>query len=206
MNNFLITDEEKQLILKRRELADKRQKSRDLPPKNAAKAVQPQPKQNNRPAGWDDHNDPCKVHKGRITEGHPLFWFEKEIFSKIGNVEHKNQHKLIRKILGMPVQNLFRDRAYHALSHLDCLWEQGMLPLKHKKRYEDYKKLHNIGDDNVHPDHKKDKPDYDFPVANKKRPWDEKAYGQANEAEEYKNGRKFYYDYDEECSYEYKAS
>ena len=66
----------------------------------------------------------------------------------------------------MPVQNLFRDRVYHALTHLDALWEQDMLPLKYKIRYEKFKQQHNIGDDNIHPEHKKEKPEYNFPIPN----------------------------------------
>jgi hypothetical protein len=207
MKNLLVTDEEKAFILKRRELAAKRKKLRHAQPQHPVQqhAQQPQ-QQNNRPAGWDDHNEPDRVHKGRITEGHPMFWFEKDIFSKIGNVAHKEQHKLIRKLLGMPVQNLFRDRVYHAITHLDALWEQCMLPLKYKKKYEDFKVLHNIGDDNVHPEHKKEKPDFDYPIAQKNRPWNPEAYGAPDESEVYQNGKKFRYDYDEECGYEYKSA
>ncbi len=207
MENFLITDEEKSLILKRRELAAKRKKLRNSPPQHPVhQHVQQPQQQGNRPPGWDSHHDPAKIHKGRITEGHPVYWFEKDIFSKIGNIEHKQQHKLIRKLLGMPVQNLFRDRVYHALTHLDALWEQGFLPLKYKCDYEKFKIRHDIGDDNVHPEHKKDKPDFVFPVAQKSRPWNAEAYGAPNELESYQNGKKYYYDYDKECGYKYKAA
>ena len=206
MENYLITDEEKAFILKRRELAAKRKKLRHAQPKHPVKAAQQPQQQGNRPPGWDSHCDPSKIHKGRITDKHPLFWFEKDIFSKIGNVEHKTQHKLIRKLLGMPVQNLFRDRVYHALTHMDTLWEQGLLPLKYKCAYEEFKELHKIGDDNVHPEHKKEKPDYKFPIPNISRPWDKEAYGTPDESEEYRNGKSYYYAYDKECGYEYKAS
>ena len=210
MKNLLITDEEKAFILKRRELAAKRKKLRHAAPAHPVQQhqqqPQQQPQQGNRPQGWDSHHDPAKVHKGRITEGHPVYWFENDIFSKIGNIEHKTQHKLIRKLLGMPVQNLFRDRVYHALTHMDALWEQGLLPLKYKIAYEDFKKEHEIGDDNVHPEHKKDKPDFDFPKAQKNRPWMSEAYGEADPKEQYTNGKKYYYDYDKECGYEYKAA
>ena len=202
MEQFLITDEEKNFILKRRELAAKRKKLRNAAPKHPVQtASQPQPQ-----APQNGHCDPAKVHKGRITESHPLYWFEKEIFAKIGNAAHKQQHKLIRSLLGVPVQNLFRDRVYHALTHMDALWEQGLLPLRHKCSYEDFKALHGIGDDNVHPEHKKDKPDFDFPKPLKNRPWDKEAYGEADPKEEYRNGKKYYYDYDKDCNYEYKSA
>ena len=210
MKNLLITDEEKAFILKRRELAAKRKKLRHAAPQHPvqkhAQQPQQQPQQGNRPQGWDSHHDPAKVHKGRITEGHPVYWFENDIFSKIGNIEHKTQHKLIRKLLGLPVQNLHRDRVYHALTHMDALWCQGLLPLRYKVAYEDFKAEHDIGADNVHPEHKKLKPDYKYPKANISRPWDKDAYGTPDPKEEYINGKKYLYDFDKECGWSYNAA
>ncbi len=189
-----LTEAELKLILKRRELAAKRKKSRNAAPQHPVRQAQQQQPQGNRPPGWDSHHDPAKIHKGRITEGHPVYWFENEIFSKIGNIEHKQQHKLIRKLLGMPVQNLFRDRVYHALTHLDALWEQDMLPLKYKIKYEKFKQEHNIGDDNVHPEHKKDKPDYTFPIPVKNRPFSFELYPTCDEKETFSAGRTYKYE------------
>lgn len=186
MKNFLITDEEKQLILKRRELAAKRGKLRNAKPKNQVKT---QEKSNS----WDTHCDPSKVHKGRITEQHPLYWFEDEIFKKIGNLQHKEQHKKISKLLNMPVHNVFRDRVYHALTHLDALWEQNMLPLKYKIRYEKYKEKHRIGDSNVHPEHKKLKPDYKYPIPIKNRSFSFQDYPTCDETEVFQVGKKYTY-------------
>ena len=193
MKELLITDEEKNFILKRRELAAKRKKLRNAAPKHPVQAAQQPQQQGNRPQGWDSHCDPSKIHKGRITEKHPLYWFEAEIFKKIGNIAHKEQHKKIRSLLGMPVQNLFRDRVYHALTHLDALWEQDMLPLKYKIRYEKFKQQHNIGDDNIHPEHKKEKPEYNFPIPNKTRPFSFDDYPTCDEKEEFTVGRKYRY-------------
>ena len=83
MEAFLVTDEEKNFILKRRELADKRKKSRNAAPKHPVQTEQQPKQQGNRPPGWDSHCDPSKVHSGRMTEKHPLYWFESEIFKKI---------------------------------------------------------------------------------------------------------------------------
>ena len=94
----------------------------------------------------------------------------------------------------MPVQNLFRDRVYHALTHLDALWEQDMLPLKYKLRYENFKQEHNIGEDNVHPEHKKTKPDYNFPIPTKNRPFSFEQYATCNEKEEFRVGQLYKYE------------
>lgn len=202
MEQFILTDDEKDFIVKRRELADKRKKLQA----NAAQktpVAQPKPK-SNRPPGWDDHCDVHKTHKGRMTEEHPLYWFEKEIFSKITNLQHKAQHKKITEILHVPVQNVFRDRCYHAIQHLQVLWEQCMLPLKYKARIEDFKAKHNIGMDGVHPEHKKQKPDYKYPVPVTSRPWDNESYGEADDNEEFIVGKQYVYEYDNICGYEYK--
>ena len=196
MKNVLVTQEEEQFILRRRELAAKRKKLQNAAPKNP---VQPahKPKDavtgTNRPAGWDSHCDPCKIHKGRITDTHPLYWFEEEIFKKIGNIQHKDQHKKITTLLKMPVQNVYRDRQYHALIHLDALWEQELLPLKYKIRYEQYKKDHGIGDDNVHPAHKTEKPDYKHPIPVKTRAFDLDNCPACNENEQFIAGKKYIY-------------
>ena len=206
MENFLITDEEKTFILTRRELAAKRKKLRQSPPQHSVQqhAQQPQ-QQGNRPPGWDSHCDPTKVHKGRITETHPLYWFETEIFSKISNEAHKAQHKLLRSLLGMPVQNVYRDRQYHALVHLEALWQQQLLPLKYKIKIEEYKDMHGIGSDFVHPEHKKKNPDYVHPLPKISRPWDADKYGNCDEGETFVAGRKYVYDYDKEIGYKYTA-
>lgn len=196
---FYITEEEKLFILKRRELSANRKKLQTKAPKTVKKAS---PKQAN---GWDAHCNPCQVHHGRMTEKHPLFWFEEKIFKKISNMQHKDQHKKISKLLGIPVQNVFRDRQYHSLTHLDALWEQQLLPLTYKARYEEYKALHGIGDDNVHPKHKEEKPDYNYPVPNKKRPWDAEKY-HCSVNEDFVAGKKYIYEYDKEVNYKYKEA
>lgn len=205
MEQLLVTDQEKLFILKRRELAEKRKQTAQLPPHQPKQEEKPKDVilGENRPKGWDSHCDPAKVHKGRITQTHPLYWFEDEIFKRITNLQHKEQHSKISKILCIPVQNVFRDRVYHALSHLDALWEQGMLPVKYKVRYEDFKEQHGIGDDNVHPAHKELKPDFKHPVANKKRPWDKEKYPVPEKDEVFLPGKKYYYDYDKEIGYKY---
>ena len=131
---------------------------------------------------------------------------KKEIFSKIGNVAHKDQHKLIRSLLCMPVQNVFRDRQYHALAHLESLWQQQLLPLKYKIRYEEYKEKHGIGQDFVHPEHKKEKPDYAYPMPVLKRPWDKDKYGACDENESFVVGKKYKYPHDKEIGYDYYKS
>lgn len=197
MEQLLVTEQEKVFILRRRELSDKRKKLQNVAPKHPVRQVQEAPKKQ-VPQGWDSHCNPCKVHKGRITETHPLFWFEDEIFKNIDNLQHKEQHKKITEILKIPVQNVFHDRQYHALTHLDALWEQEMLPLKYKVRYEEYKTLHGIGSDNVHPAHKEAKPDYKYPVPVIKRPWDVEKYGTPDKSEQFIAGKKYIYNYDKE--------
>lgn len=193
MDELVLTEEERKLIITRRRLSIERIKRAGQAPKNPAKVVEKSPKQAN---GWDAHESPCKVHQGRLTESHPLFWFEQEVFRKIGNMQHKEQHDKIAKLLKVPVQNVFRDRVYHSLCHLDCLWEQKMLPMKYKHRYEKYKLENGIGDDNVHSEHKKAKPDYDYPVPVKNREFSFDLYPEFDEKEEFKAGK----------LYEYKAA
>lgn len=207
MEELVLTEEERRLIITRRRLAIERKKRANQAPKNEAKV--PEKKKDavlgeNRPKDWDSHCSPCTPHQGRMTEAHPLYWFEKEVFRKISNMQHKEQHKKIAKLLKLPVQNVFRDRQYHALAHMEALWQQQMLPLKYKIRYEKYKEEHGIGPDLVHPEHKKLKPDYNYPVAKLERPWDAEKYGPADEKEEFEAGKKYIYDYDKEIGYEYK--
>lgn len=174
-----LTDEEKNLILNRRRLLANRMTIRNESPKNPAKQAQ----QTNQPNGWDSHNEPDRVHKGRLTENHPLYWFEKNVFQKISNMTHQEQHKKIRTLLGMPIQTPSKDRVYHALCHLDALWTQDRLPVAYKNRYEEYKKEHDIGDDNIHPSHKKAGVVYRTPK--NKRPWDPEKYKDYNENEKF---------------------
>ena len=138
------------------------------------------------------HCDPCKVHRGRLTNpDHPLHWFEKEIFAKIGNMNHQGEHAKIVNILKMPVQASSRDRCYHALCHLDVLWTEKKLPLKYKRKYEAYKEETKIGDDNVHPDHKTD--DAKFPEAQNKREWNPEDYEGVESNETFKVGTVYEY-------------
>lgn len=136
-----------------------------------------------RPKGWDSHCNPDKIHKGRLTPGHPMYWFEENVFRKITNMEHQAEHKKIKDILGMPVQTNSRDRVYHALCHLDVLWTEGRLPIGYKHRYEEYKKEQGIGDDNIHPAHKKKGVVY--PVPKNKRPWNPEDYQDYDETQEF---------------------
>lgn len=175
MEDLVLTAEERELILKRRSLLAKRQNGQ------IQKKEQPQKRNTddvilgkNRPKGWDDHCDPEKVHKGRLTADHPMGWFEPEIFKHISNKEHQAEHRKIREVLGMPVQNKYKDRIYHALCHLDVLWTEGRLPVRYKHKYEEYKKQNNIGDDNVHPAHKEEGVNYKLPKD--KRPWNPEDY------------------------------
>lgn len=200
MIQFEITEEEKLFIVKRRELAAKRKKLRhavSAPKKEVKKET---PKQAN---GWDAHTNPCQIHRGRMTPEHPLHWFEEEIFAKITNLQHKEQHKLIRSLLKMPVQNVFRDRQYHSLVHIESLWQQQLLPLSYKIRAEEYKAKFGIGQDFVHPKHKELKPDYVHPSPVLKRPWDAEKYGEADMSEKFIVGKKYIYDYDKEIGYDY---
>lgn len=188
MEEFILTNEEKQLILTRRELFKDRQERRKLAPKSSTDQPQQQntPKQAN---GWDAHAEPDRVHKGRLTGNHPLGWFEDEIFKKIANMDHQKEHKKIGDILNMPVQNHLRDRIYHALCHLDVLWYEGRLPLKYKHRYERYKKEHNIGKDNTHPAHKKEGVTYKVPKVS--RPFSFEEFDKFDEDEKF-NPHKIY--------------
>lgn len=198
---FIITQEEKEFILKRRELLlRKNQLQGKEPPKDVILGA-------NRPTDWDAHSELSKPHKGRLVAGHPLFKFEEEIFKKIGNIEHKAQHKLITELFGVPVQNVYRDRSYHVITHMDALWEQCMLPLKYKIWYEELKAKNGIDDTNVHPEQKKLKPDYNFPVVNKKRPWDITKYDCIDpDSEEFKVGTFYRYEYDDEVGYDFKKA
>jgi hypothetical protein len=103
----------------------------------------------------------------RIPNGHPFYWFERDVFSRLGNVLHGMEHAKIR-LAGMKVQADNRDRVYHALTHLDVLWTwypkmredkefmsktnlNDELMDKIKIQYEKFKKKWDIGDDNMNP-------------------------------------------------------
>jgi len=208
MEDLKLTDEERQLIITRRELFEKRQKRQNTASQTPSnQKADPKGKQDvilgqNRPKGWDSHCHPCQIHAGRMTEVHPLFWFESEIFRKISNMQHKEQHKKIAKILNIPVQNIFRDRQYHALAHLEALWQQQLLPVKYKRKYEAYMEEHGIGQDFVHPEHKKQKPDYKHPMPVIKRTWDAEKYEDVDE--EFVVGKKYRYSYDDEIGYKFE--
>lgn len=170
MEEFTLTEEEKQLIINRRNLLKSRKERVITPVKKGQN--QPQPPQQAaqaRPDLYQPHNDLSRPHRGRLQPGHPVYWFEKEIFQQIGNVQHKKEHEKIAKLLKMPIQNKYRDRVYHALCHLDLLWAEGRLPVRYKVGYEKLKEENNIGDDNIHPSHKE--PGVTYPIAQNKRPW-----------------------------------
>lgn len=198
-----LTQEEINLILTRRELKKARQqapvasapqktegrarpagfgKSCPVNPKNDQErlakneALKKDPKywDKGRPKQWDSHCEPDKIHKGRLTPGHPMYWFEENVFRKISNMRHQAEHKKIKDLLGMPVQTNSRDRVYHALCHLDVLWTEGNLPVNYKAKYEEYKKEQGIGDDNIHPAHKK--PGVVYPTPKNKKPWNPEEY------------------------------
>jgi hypothetical protein len=178
-----LTEEEIRLILNRRKLLERRVERRSAPqnPVNAVSAPQPPKEQKedvilgkNRPPGWDSHTEPERIHKGRLTEGHPMHWFETNVFKKISNMRHQAEHKKIMKLLGMPVQTQSKDRVYHALCHLDVLWTEGNLPVSYKHRYEAFKAEQGIGDDNIHPAHKK--PGVVYKTPKNKRPWNPDDY------------------------------
>ena len=191
-DQLILTDEERILILNRRKLQKERALRRNSAPKNQAKAAPVQQKQEpKQPNGWDAHKEPDRIHRGRLTEDHPLGWFEPEIFRKIGNMEHKAEHKKIPELLKMPIQTKSRDRVYHALCHLDVLWTEAHLPLKYKHKYEEYKKEHSIGDDNIHPSHKKEGEKY--PVAQNKRPWSAEDHSEFNDKEKFIVGKVYKY-------------
>lgn len=172
MINFEITEDEKLLLLKRRELFEKRQK-------RGALKVQ---HQNNQPL--TGHCKPEVVHQGRMTDpDHPMHWFEKEIFSQISNMEHQAEHAKIGELLKMPVQTSSRDRVYHALCHLDVLWAEGRLPIRYKHRYEEYKKKHKIDTDNIHPSHKTEGTKY--PEPQNKRDWNPEDYQEYSKTEKF---------------------
>lgn len=177
MEKLELTEEEIKLIKTRRLLRSQRvvssQEEGEKALRKDSEASEKKLEQN-RPPGWDNHCDPCRVHKGRLTDKHPMYWFEDSVFKKIPNQRHKAEHKKITEILGMPVQTNSRDRVYHALCHLDVLWTEGNLPISFKKKYEDYKKEQGIGDDNIHPAHKKEGVVY--PVPKNKKPWNEEDY------------------------------
>lgn len=155
MENFEVSADEKQLILNRRKLFAERQKSCPMSngkPCGTKDAILGE----NRPKGWDNHNDLNQVHKGRVTENNPLYWFEDEIFRKIGNKNHQQEHKKIHSILGLPIQSHTRDRAYHILSHMTVLWVQKRLPLKYKVREQEIRDQYGVGVDNVPAGQKKE--------------------------------------------------
>jgi hypothetical protein len=155
MEQFEITEEERQLILNRRKFSAVRMgPPESKPAQPAEKPVDPILGQN-RPPGWDSHADLGKCHKGRLTQDHPFFFFETDIFKKISNMEHKEEHKKMTSILGMPVQSPTKDRVYHLLSHMDILWYEKRLPLHYKKRQEELKAQYGIGADNVPESQKK---------------------------------------------------
>lgn len=148
--------------------------AQEIAQKKEALAKDPKYFDKNRPKGWDVHCNPCQVHKGRLTPGHPMFWFEDNVFKNITNDRHGEEHAKIKRLLEIPVQTNSRDRVYHALSHLDVLWTEGNLPVSYKAKYEEFKTKEGIGDDNVHPAHKKKGVVY--PVAKNKRPWSLEEY------------------------------
>ena len=189
-----LTKQEEQLIVTRRKLFAERQKRREEAPKHAVQQV---PQQNQGPKqanGWDAHSDVSKPHQGRMTDTHPLFWFEREIFRKITNMQHKEQHDKIAKLLKVPVQNVLKDRVYHGLCHMDALWEQKLLPLKYKHKYEKFKKENGIDETNVHPEQKKLKPDYKFPVPIKNRPFSFEMYPEFDDSEQFVAGKIYEYE------------
>ena len=165
MEDFKITQEEKALILKRRELFEKRKQGGIV-------AVQ---KQTTNPATAAANGSKCAPHQGRVTDpSHEMHWFEQEIFSQIGNMNHQKEHRKILEVIKMPVQSATRDRIFHQLCHLDVLWKEGRLPVKYKHKYEEYKKKYNIDDTNLHPDLKEEGREYPTPF--EKRAWNPEDY------------------------------
>lgn len=173
MSEFTITEEEKQLILEHR----RRKEGQKRCTKPVHNSINP--------------NEGPNV--GRLPPGHPLNWFEKDIFTKIGNVKHRSEHAKIRKC-GMKIQSDNRDRVYHVLTHMDVLWtnptwdaekkmspsESGPHPLmteEVKILYEKFKKKYNIGDDNINPLHKAVGEEEDrvkYPIFKNKRPFSQR--------------------------------
>jgi hypothetical protein len=84
---------------------------------------------------------------------------------------------------------------------MEALWQQEMLPLKYKIKYEAFKKEHNISADFIHPGQKVEGEKY--PLGNIKRIWDEEKYGAADEKEEFKAGKNYRYSFDDEIGYSY---
>ena len=157
-----LSQEEIDLILKRRELTTKRQARG---PVSASNRVVEEVKPAQKP----------QITLGRITDpSHPLHFFEKEIFAKIGNLDHEKEHHKIWDVLGMPIQASSRSREYHAICHLDVLWQEERLPLHYKRKYEEYKKQNEIDDTNLHPSLKVSGETYAAP--RNKRPWNPEQY------------------------------
>jgi len=178
LEELKLTEEETALVLNRRKLSGIRlanptpsPSSSPKTPENGSQAVP----RGNRPPGWDSHTDLNRTHKGRLTEDHPFFFFEEEIFKKLGNNKHQEEHRKIRKVLELPVQANNRDRTYHVLTHMDVLWYEKRLPLRFKKAAEDLKKEHNIGPDNISEGQKKEGVIYPTPKV-KLLEWDEDLY------------------------------
>ena len=193
MEELKLTLEETNLIITRRKLFKQRQEMRNAAPKNPARQ---QPQQNQAPKqanGWDAHGDVSKPHQGRMTEAHPLYWFEKDIFHKITNDQHQAQHAKIAQLLKVPIQNALKDRVYHGLCHMDALWEQKMLPMKFKHKYERFKKENGIGDNNVHPKQMELKPNYKFPIPQKNRPFSFEMYPEFDDKETFQAGKLYEY-------------
>lgn len=190
MENFIITEDEKALILKRRELFKKRQE-------NGIVAVQKQSAQTNNPAVAAATGSKCTAHQGRVTDpNHEMHWFEQEIFAKIGNMDHQKEHRKILDLLKMPVQASNKDRIFHQLCHLDVLWTEKRLPLHYKRRYEAYKKKYNIDDTNLHPDLKE--PGIEYKRPQNKRPWNPELYKNIESNEKFDPHRIYEYSVDNE--------
>ena len=174
-----LSQEEIDLILKRRELTVKRQARGPVSAVNrVVEEVKPAPKK-----AVGDVN-------GRITDpSHPLHFFESQIFSKLGNVEHEKEHHKIWEVLKMPIQASNRSRVYHATCHLDLLWQEHRLPLHYKRRYEEYKKQNGIDDTNLFLDSKV--PGETYPTPFNKRPWEPEKYAHIKSNEVF-NPKKLY--------------
>lgn len=190
MIDFQVTQEEKDLLLKRRELFEKRKKNGIVV---VEKRKQKQPVTN--PAVAAASGSKCAPHHGRVTDpSHEMHWFETLVFANITNMEHQKEHRNILELLKMPVQASNRDRVYHQLCHLDVLWSTYRLPLHLKRRYEEYKKKYNIDDTNMHPDLKESNVEY--PKPQNKRPWDEKLYEKIESIEKFDPHREYRYEPD----------
>ena len=177
-----LSQEEIDLILKRRELTVKRQARGPVSAVNrVVEEVKPVPKK----ADGDVN--------GRITDpGHPMHWFESQVFSRIGNLDHEKEHDKIWTLLKMPIQSSSRSRIFHSLCHLDVLWTEGRLPLHYKRKYEQYKKDNGIGEDNLFPESKVEGETYAVPQ--NKRPWNPEQYAHIESNEIFNPKRTYKYE------------